>query len=936
MLGSVPFSGKSDWKNDRTNSKITHEYFSTSGCEFPNPAISGQGPFKKEVGMIGQTISHYKILDKLGEGGMGIVYKAEDTKLGRFVALKFLPDRLRTSEQDKARFIQEAKAASSLNHPNVCTVHDIQEHDSQLFIVMEYVDGMTMRKKLEQGTMSVNDVAGYGIQIGEALQEAHSKSIVHRDIKSDNVMINAKNQIKVMDFGLAKLKGTLKLTKTSSTIGTLAYMSPEQIQGGEVDSRSDIFSFGVLLFEMLTCQMPFRGGHEAAMVYSIVNEEPDSIEKYRADVPQVLGNLIQRALEKNPADRYQSIGEMVIELRRVLKQSSKVVTKTYNISSNVQASTGDHLPTTQTVAGQSSPVSSQSRNKKPLFIGVGALVLAILAAVIYLMMFKTQESKAPAFSFQSMKITRLTSNGKARAAGISPDGKYVVYSLEDAGKQSLWVRQVATNSNVQILPPDEVVYSGITLSQDGNYVYYVFKTPSSSVSTLYQIPVLGGTPRKLLENLYGAVSISPDGKQFTFVRLYQNTGEFSLMVVGTDGSNERVLATHKGDLWFDGDPAWSPDGKVIACALGSWEGGIHHGVVSVDISDGKEKSLADRRWGFVQRLRWMPDGSGLLVTGLDTNATTGQIWQLELSDRSVTRLTNDLNSYGALSLTGDGKSLCVVQVDVTTDTYVLPNGNVDSARQVTTGKLNRGFLAWNANTQIVYVSQESGNLDLWISNIDGSDKRQLTSNPRMDFQPAVSRDGKFILFTSARSGIPNIWRMDIDGNKPKQLTGGGEDYRPDISPDGNWCVFDSWDTGPDVIMKMPVNGGTPVQISEANGVGPRISPDGALVAYVGGTTSLYVYIISSSGGKPLKMFPLPNFAETDICWTRDGKGYSYMETRNGVSNIWIQPIDGAAPRQVTKFTSDRIVAHDWSPDGKMLAVSRSSSTSDVLLMTAER
>jgi serine/threonine protein kinase len=211
------------------------------------------------------------------------------------VALKFLPDRLRTSEQDKARFVQEARAASSLNHPNVCTIHDIQEHDSQLFIVMEYVDGMTLRSKLEAGPLSMNDAAGYGIQTGEALQEAHSKSIVHRDIKSDNVMVNAKNQIKVMDFGLAKLKGTLKLTKTSSTIGTLAYMSPEQIQGGEIDSRSDIFSFGVLLFEMLTCRMPFRGGHEAAMVYSIVNEEPDSLEKYRSDIPSVFGNLIQRA-----------------------------------------------------------------------------------------------------------------------------------------------------------------------------------------------------------------------------------------------------------------------------------------------------------------------------------------------------------------------------------------------------------------------------------------------------------------------------------------------------------------------------------------------------------------------------------------------------------------------------------------------------------------
>ncbi|MCX6143519.1 MAG: protein kinase [Ignavibacteriales bacterium] len=272
--------------------------------------------------MIGQTISHYKIVEKLGEGGMGVVYKAHDTTLDRDVALKFLPAHVSVSEETKARFLQEAKAAAALNHAHICTIHGIEEADSSLFIVMEYIEGGTLREKLP--FPKVNDALSIAIQIGEALQEAHSKGIVHRDIKADNVMLTSKGQAKVMDFGLAKLKGTLKLTKTSSTVGTLAYMAPEQIQGGEINHRSDIFSFGVLLFEMLTGKLPFRGEHEAAMMYSILNEQPDPLQKHLPDVSSELVHVLNRSLEKDPEDRYQHVDDMVSELRRVQKQSARV------------------------------------------------------------------------------------------------------------------------------------------------------------------------------------------------------------------------------------------------------------------------------------------------------------------------------------------------------------------------------------------------------------------------------------------------------------------------------------------------------------------------------------------------------------------------------------------------------------------------------------
>jgi eukaryotic-like serine/threonine-protein kinase len=347
--------------------------------------------------MIGQTISHYQILEKLGEGGMGVVYKAHDTKLDRTVALKFLPQRITSNQPDKSRFLQEAKSASALNHPNICTIYYLEEVGAESFIVMEYVDGTTLREKTPVKT--VGEGIGYAVQIGEALHEAHGKGVVHRDIKSDNIMLNSRGQVKVMDFGLAKIKGSLKLTRSSSTVGTLAYMAPEQIRGEEVDPRSDIFSFGVVLFEMLTGAFPFKGEHEAAVMYSVLNEEPEPLEKYRADAPQALSALIQRCLEKDPADRYQHADDLVSELRRIQKQSTRVsrpsqpVHRTSEMDrpapapytpAAAQPEAAPQSPAQPAPGGSSSTVHPAAAPKKNRFLLVGsALAVAALAVAGY-------------------------------------------------------------------------------------------------------------------------------------------------------------------------------------------------------------------------------------------------------------------------------------------------------------------------------------------------------------------------------------------------------------------------------------------------------------------------------------------------------------------------------------------------------------------------
>ena len=314
--------------------------------------------------MIGQTISHYKILDKLGEGGMGVVYKAQDIKLDRLAALKFLPVHITANEADRSRFLQEAKSAALLNHPNICTIYGIHDEGEKPFIEMEFLDGKTLRE-LNLSSAKVDTSLGYAVQMGEALQEAHSKGIVHRDIKADNIMVNAKGQVKVMDFGLAKIKGSLKLTRTSSTLGTLGYMAPEQIQGGEVDARSDIFAFGVVLFEMLTGRLPFRGEHEPAMMYSILNEQPELLAKYRSDTSEELQRIISRSLEKDPEDRYQSAADMVSEIRRIQK-------KTGQVSKQFQMP-----PDTAQI---SPPVSKPTSTRWLLYTGGVALIVLALVA----------------------------------------------------------------------------------------------------------------------------------------------------------------------------------------------------------------------------------------------------------------------------------------------------------------------------------------------------------------------------------------------------------------------------------------------------------------------------------------------------------------------------------------------------------------------------
>ncbi|MFN0159241.1 MAG: protein kinase domain-containing protein [Bacteroidota bacterium] len=856
--------------------------------------------------MIGQTISHYKILEKLGEGGMGVVYKAQDTKLDRIVALKFLPHHLTTNEAEQARFLQEAKAASALNHPNVCSIHSIGEHEERNFIDMELVEGETLRQKVlvrvdGRPPLQVNDAIGYAIQIGEALHEAHSKGIVHRDIKCENIMVNTRNQIKVMDFGLAKLKGSLKLTKASSTVGTLAYMAPEQIQGGEVDGRSDIFSFGVVLFEMLTGKMPFRGEHDAAIMYSILNEESDAVQKYRQDASPELDRIIHRALEKDPADRYQHVDDMVSELRRLLKTSARVV----------RPEQGEQSRTHQTT---NFPFESPGKSNAKWWIGAtSAVVLAIVAWFLFF-------GKPPQAPLEAMEFSRLTSNGKVAEAVVSPDGKYLVYSREDAGKVSLWIRQMATGSNVQISSPAEEGLWGLTFSPDANFLYYNQWDKESKTHNVHQIPVLGGHPKKIMEDVAGPISLSPDGKRMVFYRWIVGTAEGRIIVAHLDGNGERILIRGKAPTYMSA-PAWSPDGNSIAYAGGRNDS---VNILTVPPEGGTEKQVSEKSWFGVEGLVWLADGSGLVLT------SKSQIWQVAYPGGDAHRVTNDLNTYGRVSVTADRKMLVTVQSEILSNIWVLPGLETERAKKVSDDV--SGGASWTPDGKIVYGSNASGRPEVWTIDADGSNTRQLTNDIQLGGTPRVSSDGRYIVFTSYRPPSSNVWRTEIDGSGLKQLSKSNYDGESVISPDGKWVIYGSAKDN-FFLWKVSIEGGEPVRLTDKHSHSPAISPDGKFIACLiqqeEDGKGHKIAILSSEGGSPLKIID----KDVQFIWMPDGKALCYAEVNLGITNLFSLPLDGGPPKQLTNFKADLIFAFDWSKDGKQLLVVRGTVKNDAILIT---
>lgn len=560
----------------------------------------------------------------------------------------------------------------------------------------------------------------------------------------------------------------------------------------------------------------------------------------------------------------------------------------------------------------------------------GLLALAVLSAVVW-KVWRAPSSPPP---FQTMELVRLTTSGNVFNAAISPDGKYVAHAVRRNAQQSLWVRQTEAESLVQIVAPSNVAFVGLTFSPDSNYIYYNVSSDGGSRRTLFRIPTLGGTPMKVLENLRGgSVSMSPDGRQFAFIRVTAGT-QSSLMVANADGTGERTLLS-RATAGLDA-PAWSPDGRRIAFADANPETNDRT-IFETDVADGSTRPVTSRRWLRIIKLAWTRDGGALLLLATPGDGFVYQIWQLSYPDGVASRITNDLNNYGSMSLAADAGTLATVAADTQATIWVAPDNDAARARQVTTGAGRIDWPAdWTPDGRIVYHSNINGEFDIWITAAGGGPPQQLTRNVRINQGPAVSPDGSYIVFLSDRTGTPHLWRMNLDGSSQRQLTFGPQgEQNPRFSPDGRWITY-RLSSGRATSWRMPAEGGEPVQITDKMSYSAGISPDGRFIAYLyqDENAPLRIAVAPFEGGAPIKTFTFTSRPSSQrlIRWTPDGRAIAFIDTVNDVWNIFAQPIDGGPPVRLTDFKDGRIFAFAWSRDGRQLAVSRGTNSADVVLI----
>ena len=607
-----------------------------------------------------------------------------------------------------------------------------------------------------------------------------------------------------------------------------------------------------------------------------------------------------------------------------------------------EAPTREQINSTDPTAVLSAGAAANPSNGTGRRLGMPIIAGAILLAIGGIGFAAYKFWPKPDLPAKAISIERLTTNGKTRDAAISPDGKYVVYVVDEGEQQSLWTRQIATTSNVQIIPPGEGRYTGLVFTPDSNYINFVKRENADLPLALFQMPILGGNQKKLIPNVSGGVAYSPDGKQMAFVRQgFPARGESSLLIANVDGTEERIVTTLNSPQFFANVggqiPAWSPDGRSIASiAADLTVTGLK--VVEVQIADGSVQDIGVQGWHFLRRIAWLPDKSGFLVLGTEKSSGryNQQILRISYPDGKVSRVTADSNNYTAMSVSADSGALVAIQFNVLSNIWIAPNGDATNANQIRSGGHNLdgvGSLAWTPDGRIVYSSLASGVQDLWIMNGDGSGQKQLTAESGSNFEAAVTPDGRYIVYTSGREGGHNIWRMDLDGANQMQLTSGNNDDDAAVSTDSQWVIYDSRSSGEWNVWKVSIDGGDPVKLTDYPSREVRISPDGKLIAseYREDVNSPWRYaIFPFEGGKPIRVFDMAG--KDHFGWSKDSRSMLYNDTLGGVGNIFSFPLDGGSPKQLTKFKTEQIYNFSWSADGKQLVLARGTTTSDVVLI----
>jgi serine/threonine protein kinase/Tol biopolymer transport system component len=907
------------------------------------------------ISLIGQNISHYRILEKLGGGGMGVVYKAEDTRLHRFVALKFLPDDVARDLHALARFKREAQAASALNHPNICTVHDVGEENGRAFIAMECLEGQTLKHLIQQQPLPTDQVLELSIQIADALDVAHARSIIHRDIKPANIFVSDRGQAKILDFGLAKVarrsvieptdmtEATAEasddlLTSPGSAVGTVAYMSPEQVRGDKLDVRTDLFSFGVVLYELATGHMAFPGKTSGVITDAILNRAPVSPIRLKPDLPARMEEIINKALEKERDVRYQHASEIRADVQRLKRD---IDLGRLSVAMQTQS------------AEAAIPDGPVNRRRGTGLTGI--MVVALLIVVVGYALrsrFRSNDSNAP---FQNFGITKLTDTDNLTDTAISPDGKYVLNVVKDNDTEGLRLRNVATNSDTEVAAPTRTHYLSVQFSPDGDYIYFG-RGENISSGDLFRRPVLGGNPSLVVKDIWSGISFSPDGQRIAFMRWANDSKDrvsstvilaasMNLIISGLENGEQKELYPSDLSGLSVSKPAWSPDGKVIV--ISRKEKDRSSKLLAVDTASGRSRVIISSLEMSFEAPVWLSDGSGLAVLYSQGKArgTQRQIGFVSYPEGKFRAITRDTNSYSGLSVSHDGKTLTTVQNEKSFRLYIMPSR--EKSEEHATAITPRGVayvFDWADDKNLILADSDSHRY--YRMNDQGEGKTLLFDGSQYSAGFVAScQNGKYLALagrdpksTGHEPSLSSLWRVDTTNNETIKLAEGTFDSSLACSPDGRWVYYVGLDGRKSDLrlQKVSIEGGASKSVSDTwSFPGLDVSRDGRSLAFC---TDIELGLINIENGKVVRRFPRDprrgSSGELTLCprFTPHDMGLAFEIHVNGVDNLWVQPLDGTPAHPITSFKSDEIVDFHWSPSGDRLGIVRGRRDANAVLI----